>query len=147
MMKVIALDFLVSRTTEKMQGYVRFWGKYRSQRIINQIFGKSFLQRNQDAKYHFYGKALCFFWLGSSLVLMNHEVVKMWNTRGNKRKMFQTDAMQTCRYSPQCTSCVLCICKLLTRIISKAHLAVMLHMCSAQVQDFFRDCVFYQTDS
>lgn len=93
MMKVIALDFLVSRTTEKMQGYVRFWGKYRSQRIINQIFGKSFLQRNQDAKYHFYGKALCFFWLGSSLVLMNHEVVKMWNTRGNKRKMFQTDAM------------------------------------------------------
>lgn len=50
MMKVIASDFLLSRT-EKMQGIVEGFGEYKSWQSLNQIFWKRFLQRNQDAQY------------------------------------------------------------------------------------------------
>lgn len=53
----------------------------------------------------FKGRLYICFSLGSSFVLMNHEVVKMWRVRGNKRKMCQTADMWKCRYSPQCTLC------------------------------------------
>jgi len=39
------------------------------------------------------GRLCVCFWLGSSFVLVNHEVMKMWSMRGNKRKICQTAVM------------------------------------------------------